>query len=460
MIEIVWRLLWFVVAVSLLVAVHEFGHFWVARRFGIRVLRFSIGFGPALWRRIGRDQTEYVISALPLGGYVMLLNERESNVTPEDAPFSFTHKPPWQRILVLLAGPAFNIIFAILLLWAVLFFSGTPQVRAVIGDVVPHSLAADAGLRSQDEIVALNEQPIHSQGEVVLGLVDAMSSSGEARLGIRGVRGEAGARTVVLRVQNAQARRLLTAPDALRRGLGFEFWSLPPPAVLGRVTPGGPADRVGLQRGDKILAINAERVQSFRDLIRHVSAHPGEAIDVRYARGGAEHSVRVVTADDKSDDGSRVGRLQVSQPPSPPLPPGMLSIRVYGPLEALQVAIQQAWEMTAFQSKMLWRMLLGNVSMKNLSGPLSIAEFAGDSAAAGAAGFVSFLVLISLSLGFLNLLPIPILDGGQIVFNALEWLRGRPLSERALTLGHQLGLVLLALLMGVALFNDVSRQFG
>lgn len=457
MTELLWRVLWFVIAVSLLVAVHELGHFWVARRFGIRVLRFSIGFGPALWRHIGRDKTEYVLSALPLGGYVMLLNERESAVSAEDAPYSFTRKPPWQRILVLLAGPAFNIAFAVLMLWAVLYFSGTTQARAVVGPVMPHSLAADAGLQSKDEILALNDQPVHSQGDVVLGLVDAMSNNGEARLGVRG---EAGVRTVVLRVANAQARRALTEPEALRRGLGFEFFSLPPPAVLGRVTPGGPADRGGLLQGDRILAINGDHVQSFRDLIQHVSAHPGEPIDVRYVRAGVENTVRIVTADDKSEDGSRIGRLQVTQPPSPPLPPEMLAKRFYGPFEALQVATVQAWDMTAFQGRMLWRMLLGNVSAKNLSGPLSIAEFAGDSASAGAAGFVSFLVLISLSLGFLNLLPIPILDGGQVLFNAAEWLRGRPLSERALMIGHQLGLVLLALLMGLALFNDVSRQFG
>lgn len=456
MIDVAWRLLWFVVAVSLLVAVHEYGHFWMARRFGIKVLRFSIGFGPALWRRRGRDDTEYMVAAVPLGGYVMLLNEREGEVAPHDVPHSFTRKPPWQRILVLLAGPAFNIIFAILVLWGVLFFAGTPEVRAVVGDVIPNSLAANAGLRSNDEIVVINGQPVTSRGDVVLGLVDAMSSSGEAQLSVRGAGGE---HSVVLRVETPEARRILTEPDALMRGLGFRFWSVPSPAVLGKVLEGGPAALAGLKEGDRIVAVNNEPVTTFRDVVERVSARPGAALDIRYRRDSSEASVRVTALEDMVD-GRRVGRIRVSEPLPQPLPASMVTRRTYGVFEALGSACTQAWDMTALQAKMFWRMVRGQVSLKNLSGPLSIAEFAGDSASAGVTGFVSFLVLISLSLGFLNLLPIPILDGGQILFNAAEWLRGRPLSERALMLGHQAGIVLLILLMGVALFNDVSRQFG
>ena len=457
MTQLLWTVLWFIIAVSLLVAVHEYGHFWMARRFGIRVLRFSIGFGPALWRRIGRDQTEYMISAVPLGGYVMLLNEREGNVAPEDVPHAFTSKPPWQRILVLLAGPAFNIIFAILLLWIVLLVNGEHTVRAVVGDVAPHSLAANAGLRSADEILQLNGNTVSGQGDVIMGLVDAMSSSGEAQLLVRGQDGE---RAVVMRVENVQTRRSLTAPDSLMRGIGFEFWYPPVPPVLGKVTPGGPADVAGLKAGDTVLSINGDRVASFRELVQRISAHPGEQIDVSYRRDGVDQSVRLRTIEEKGDNGARVGRIMVSVAAGGKMPDSMLSTRRYGPVEALVAASTRAWDMTAMQARMLWRMLIGNLSMKNLSGPLSIAEYAGASANAGTVGFLGFLVTISLALGFLNLLPIPILDGGQVIFNIAEWLRGRPLSERAMTLGYQAGLVLLALLMGVALFNDVSRQFG
>lgn len=456
MMNIAWTAVWFIIAISLLVAVHEFGHYWVARRFGIRVLRFSIGFGPALWRRTGRDKTEYMISAVPLGGYVMLLNEREGEVAPADVPYSFTRKPPWQRILVLLAGPAFNIIFAILVLWGVLFFSGTPQVRAVVGDVAPNSLAANAGLHSNDEILAVNGQPIEGRGDVVMQLVEAMSSTGVAQMQVKG---EGGERAVVLRVETPEARRILTEPDKLMRGLGFRFWSPPSPAVLGTVEPGGPASRAGLLEGDRILAVNGEAVSTFRDLVERVSARPGEAIDLRYSRGGVEHSLRITT-NAEDFDGRKVGRIHVNEPRPQPLPDSMLSYHRYGVVSALTTACTQAWDMTTMQARMLWRMIRGQVSLKNLSGPLSIAEFAGDSASAGASGFLSFLVLISLSLGFLNLLPIPILDGGQVVFNVAEWLRGKPLSERALMLGHQVGIALLVLLMGVALFNDVSRQLG
>lgn len=471
MIDLLWKLLWFIVAISLLVAVHEYGHFWVARRFGIRVLRFSIGFGPALWRRIGRDKTEFMISAVPLGGYVMLLNEREADVAPADVPYSFTRKPPWQRILVLLAGPAFNIGFAILLLWGLLVFSGTPQVRPVIGEVAPNSVAANAGLQANDDIVAVNGEPVQGRGAVILQLVEAMSGNGEARLQVKGTgpaqagpeqagaERESAERTVVLRVTSPEARRELTEPDALLRGLGFRFWRPTSPAVLGAVLPGGPAAQAGLLAGDRILAVNGEPVKTFRDVVEKVSAQPGVPIELRYQRTGAEYTVRVTTTSEHID-GHDVGRIRVNEPQPQPLPESMLSYRRYSVAGAFTAACGQAWDMTAMQARMFWRMIRGQVSLKNLSGPLSIAEFAGDSASAGTSGFLSFLVLISLSLGFLNLLPIPILDGGQIVFNAAEWLRGKPLSERALMLGQQLGIVLLVLLLGVALFNDVSRQFG
>ncbi len=456
MMDVAWKVVWFIIAISLLVAVHEFGHFWVARRFGIKVLRFSIGFGPALWRRIGRDQTEYMISAVPLGGYVMLLNEREGDVAPADVPHSFTRKPPWQRILVLLAGPAFNIFFAIIVLWGVLVFSGTPQVRPVVGDVLPSSLAANAGLKPNDEILAVNGLATEGRGEVVMQLVDAMSSSGEARLQVKG---EGGEHAVVMRVETPEARRILTEPDALMRGLGFRFWSVPSPAVLGKVVPGGPAAVAGLLEGDRILTVNGEAVSTFRDVVERISAKPGETVDLRYSRAGVERGLRITTAADDVD-GRKVGRIRVNEPRPQPLPESMVSYHRYGVVSAFTTACTQAWDMTAMQARMFWRMIRGQVSLKNLSGPLSIAEFAGDSASAGASGFLSFLVLISLSLGFLNLLPIPILDGGQVVFNVAEWLRGKPLSERALMLGHQLGIALLVLLMGGALFNDVSRQFG
>ena len=454
----VWYLIWFVVAVGLLVTVHEFGHFWVARRLGFKVLRFSIGFGrPLLTRVAGADRVEYVVAAVPLGGYVKLLDEREGPVEPRDLPRSFTHRPPWQRILVLLAGPLFNILFAVLVLWAMLWVNGVTEVRAKVGDVTTGSIAARAGLRSGDEIRAINGAAVTGQRDVVFDLLDAMSGRGQALLTVRGNAGET--RQANLSVEDPNERRRLTEPAELFRGLGFQFWTPPVPPVLGPVTPDGPAARAGLAAGDRIVAIDSVPVNDFRQIVDYISARPGERVNIDYRRGGATHSVQVTVASEEAA-GRRIGRIRVQQPAGVTYPPDMLLHTELGVSGALARAGGEAWNMTMLQARLFWRMVLGRVSLKNLSGPLSIAEFAGDSAEAGVASFMSFLVLISLSLGFLNLLSIPILDGGQILFQLVEWLKGSPLSDRAQALGQQVGIALLIVLMGVALYNDIARQFG
>jgi regulator of sigma E protease len=456
--SLVWYLLWFVVAVGLLVTVHEFGHFWVARRLGFKVLRFSVGFGrPLLTRVAGPDRVEYVLAAIPLGGYVKMLDEREGPVDPADLPRSFTHRPPWQRIVVLLAGPGFNILFAVLILWGMLWVNGVTEVRPTVGDVTAGSLAARAGLKSGDEIRAINGTPVTGQRDVVFGLLDAMSARGEADLQVRTADG--GSREARLDVPDAAERRHLTEPSQLFRGLGFQFWTPPVPPVLGQVTPDGPAARAGLHNGDRITALDGVRVQDFRQISDYISARPGARISVEYQRGGASHSATVQVAGEDVD-GRHIGRIRVAPPPGITYPPAMLLHTNLGAAAALGRAGEEAWSMTLLQGRLFWRMVLGRVSLKNLSGPLSIAEFAGDSAEAGVAAFLSFLVLISLSLGFLNLLPIPILDGGQILFQVVEWLKGSPLSERAQALGQQVGIALLIVLMGVALYNDIARQFS
>jgi len=454
----VWYLIWFVIAVGLLVTVHEFGHFWVARRLGFKVLRFSIGFGKPLLKRVaGADRVEYVVAAVPLGGYVKLLDEREGPVEPQDLPRSFTRRPPWQRIVVLLAGPAFNILFAVLVLWGMLWANGITEVRPTIGDVTAGSLAARADLRSGDEIRAINGVAVTGQRDVVFDLLDAMSGPGQAILTVRSSAGET--RQINLSVADGGERRHLTEPAELFHGLGFQFWTPPVPPVLGPVTPGGPAARAGLAAGDRILAIDGVPMSDFRQIGEYISARPGQRLNIDYRRAGVQRSVQVTAASEELG-GKRVGRIQVAQSQASVYPPSMLLHTELGPAAALVRAGDEAWSMTMLQARLFWRMVLGRVSLKNLSGPLSIAEFAGDSAEAGVASFMSFLVLISLSLGFLNLLPIPILDGGQIVFQLVEWLKGSPLSERAQALGQQVGIALLIVLMGVALYNDIARQFS
>jgi len=358
---------------------------------------------------------------------------------------------------VLLAGPGFNILFAILVLWGMFWVNGETEIRPLVGDVVAGSVADRAGLRSGDEIFAINGAPVAGQRDVVFGLLDAMSGQGAALLAVHGHGGEA--RTATLSVPNSTERRRLTEPAELFKGLGFEFWEPTVPAVLGRVLPDGPAARAGLKAGDEITAIDGEPVRNFHDVIARVAGRPGETISVRYLRNGTSFDTRVAVAGERVE-GRLVGRIRVTTATTVKLPDSLLTHTDLTPLAALGRAASEAENMTALQGRLFWRMLIGQVSLKNLSGPLSIAEYAGDSAQAGVAPFLGFLVLISLSLGFLNLLPVPILDGGQIVFQAVEWLKGTPLSERTQVLGQQVGIALLVLLMGVALFNDIARQLN
>jgi len=458
--NLIWQAVWFLVAVSLLVTVHEFGHYWVARRLGFKVLRFSIGFGRPLLSRVwGKDRTEYVVAAIPLGGYVKVLDEREQEVDAAELHRSFTRRPPWQRILMLLAGPGFNIVFAILVLWGMLWVSGVKEYKPVVGDVTADSVAARAGLRSGDEIIAVNSKPAAEQRDVVFDLLDAVSSGPDVELTLRDKAGDT--RAATLHIGSADERRHLTELSGMFKGLGFDFWQPSVPAVLRSVEAGGPAAAAGLKPGDEILAIDGQSVDlaAFQLRIEHSL---GQTLAIRYRRGGEESTARVHVGADDAD--KTIGRIKVGVGPPPGFeikyPPGMVTQRQLPPLIALQRAAGEAWGMTVLQGRLFWRMVLGQVSLKNLSGPLSIAEFAGESAEAGVSSFLSFLVLISLSLGFLNLLPIPILDGGQIVFQLAEWLKGSPVSDRAQAFGQQVGIALLILLMGVALFNDITRQLG
>jgi regulator of sigma E protease len=444
-----WYALWFVISVGLLVTVHEFGHFWVARRLGFKVLRFSVGFGkPLLKWTVGPDRIEYVVAAVPLGGYVKLLDEREGPVAPHELARSFTRRPPWQRIVVLLAGPALNILFAVVVLWGMLWVNGITDIKPRIGEVTPGSIAARADLRPGDDIRSINGASVSTRRDVAFDLLDAVSGRGQADLAVQGADGTL--RQAHLTVSDAAQRRRLTEPAQLLTGLGFDFW-IPPDGVIGQVTAGGAAARAGLLAGDRILSIDGAPVKDFEDLVRLVSGRPGQRVTVTYSRAGIEHTTPLEIASVQSG-GKHIGRIGVGR-----FPESMIQHIDLNAATALSGAAGEAWTLTVLQARMFWRMLEGRVSLKNLSGPLSIAEFAGDSAEAGVASFLSFLVLISLTLGFLNLLPIPILDGGQILFQVVEWLKGSPLSERAQVFGQQVGIALLIVLMGVALYNDIAR---
>jgi regulator of sigma E protease len=454
-----WQhLLAFLFAVGLLVTVHEYGHYWAARRLGFKVLRFSVGFGKPLWKHVGgADRTEYVLAAIPLGGYVKLLDEREAPVDPAEVHRAFNRRPHWQRIVVLFAGPAFNLIFAVLLLAVLFWVNGFTQVRAMVGDVLPDSPASRAGLVSGDEILRMDGATVNDQSDAVMGLLEQMTGDGRVDLMVRSASGQT--RQAVLDVPDSVERRRLTEPENLLQGLGFGFWRPPLPAVVGAVTPDGPAAQAGLQAGDEILAVNGTAVATFDEFQRRTREHAGDSMLLTIRRSGADVTARV-DVQAVEEGGRRTGRIGITSLRSSSLPPSMVVHTEVGPLQALAMGTSEAWRMTALQARVFWRMIQGHVSLKNLSGPLTIAEFAGDTARSGPAEFAGFLVLISLSLGFLNLLPIPILDGGQIVYQLVEWIKGSPLSERAQVVGQQLGIGLLVLMMGVALFNDILRQFG
>jgi regulator of sigma E protease len=456
-----WNLLWFIVCVSLLVTIHEFGHYWVARRLGFKVLRFSIGFGKPLLRWVGKgpDHVEYVIAALPLGGYVKMLDEREGFVSPADAARAFGAKAPWKRILVMLAGPAANILFAILVLWIIYWSTEMVRLKPVAADIVVGSPAAHAGLRDGDELRAIDGRQVEDQGDAAISLLDAVSDDGNVALDVRGHDGSL--RSLNLVIADADQRRKLTEPNQLMSGLGFEFWIPDVPAELGALVAGGPADQAGLKAGDVVVELDGTPIRTFKEFYDYVRARPGKSLLVRVNRNGTFTSRRVTTSvvDEK---GKTFGRLGVASPQdiTKYVPADRLVRTDYGPMAALGAASGRAWQLTVMQTKFFVRMLSGKISLKNLSSPIGIASYAGESARAGVGQYISFLVLISLSLGFLNLLPIPILDGGQIVFVVAEWLKGSPLSERAQMVGWHAGLVMLALLMGVAVFNDLSSRLG
>ncbi|HTX25224.1 MAG TPA: RIP metalloprotease RseP [Steroidobacteraceae bacterium] len=455
---LIWYALWYIVAVGFLVIVHEFGHFWVARRLGFKVLRFSIGFGkPLLSKTVGADRTEIVLAPIPMGGYVKMLDEREGPVAEADLPRSYTHRPPWQRILVLFAGPGANVLFAILVLWGMLWVNGVTDYKPVVGDVSTGSVAARAGLRSGDQITAVNGAPVADERDVLFQLLDVLLARGSATLSVAAPNG-GGARSVTLTLSDPAERKQLSDLTNLHSVLGFEFQEPTFSPVIGQVQPNGPAARAGLQSGDRIVAVDDRPVRNFEDISRDVSGAVGKTVVIRYRRAGVERTTSVTVANIVADGQKFVGIGAWSTPER--YPPGLVIHRKLSGAAALGTAATEAWDLTAMQARLIWRMVLGQVSLRNLSGPIGIAQYAGESAEAGAASFLSFLVLISLAIAFFNLLPIPILDGGQIVFQVAEWVKGRPLSERTQVFGQQIGIALLVLLLGVALFNDVSRQFG
>jgi regulator of sigma E protease len=448
----------FIVAIGVLVAVHEFGHFWVARRLGIRVLRFSIGFGKPLWRRTSADRVEYVIAAIPLGGYVKLLDEREGNVPAHEAPQAFNRQPVWKRIAVLLAGPAFNLAFAVVLYW-VLFVAGVPALKPVVGDVEPDSIAARAGMRYEDQILAVAGEKTETLEAATLGIIEDLTDDGTIRMRVRGVDG--GERE--LELVAGDRSRSLTQPEALLPGLGFDIWRPKVAAVVGDVVAGGAAAKAGVRKGDVILEFDGQRVTDFDQFVDVVEPRFGQSAILKVRRDGGIVALPLTVGEDTVAD-KRVGRIGVYSTRQA-IDTGrkaqdILTLQKYGVVPAIGEAAQKTWDTSIFTLRIVGRILTGDVSLKAISGPISIAETTGFAARQGWRIFLSTLALISISLGVLNLLPIPILDGGQIVYQLAELVKGRPVSERAQLLGQQIGIAMLILMMSLAFYNDIARHLN
>jgi regulator of sigma E protease len=457
--EFVINAIAFVIAIGVLVAVHEFGHFWVARRLGIKVLRFSIGFGKPLYSRIiGKDRVEFVIAAVPLGGYVKLLDEREGNVAEHDAPRAFNRQPIWKRVATLLAGPAFNLVFAVALYW-VLFTAGVPAVKPIIGEVAPESIAARAGLRYEDQILAIGGKPTETLEAATLGILEDLTDDGTIEMKVRGVDGAERELSLVA----GDRSRSLTQPEALLPGLGFEIWRPRLAAVIGNVMKGSAGDRAGLRPNDEIVAIDDQPIAHFQQLVHQVEPNRGRTVTLQVRRDGSIREIPVTIGED-TVAGKKVGRIGIA-PAARPIPTGrttqdLFTLQKYGPLAAVGHAAAKTWDTSVFTLRIVGRIVTGDVSLQAISGPISIAETTGFAARQGWRMFLGTLALISISLGVLNLLPIPILDGGQVIYQLAELVKGRPVSERAQLLGQQIGIAMLILMMTLAFYNDIARHLN
>jgi len=449
-VSVLHTLLWFLIAIGVLVVVHEFGHYLAARLAGVKVLRFSVGFGrPLVSRRVGRDATEWTLAALPFGGYVKMLDEREGAVPPGEAHRSFNRATVSRRIGIVAAGPAANFLLAVVFYWA-LFLHGLPALKPLIGEPPAGTPAAHAGLAAGDEVVAVNGVATASFQDLRLALLRAGVAGGSAELTL------AGGRHIQIDMPSVETENL--ERDTLRP-LGIVRYDPPLAPVIGEVLADGAAARAGLRPGDRLVAAAGMPVASWQAWVETVRAHPSRPLRVEYARQG-RHAALTLVPDTVDVDGERIGRIGAGPEVDAALRASLMTELRYSPLAALGQGIAKTWEMSVFTVEMMARMVMGQVSWKNLSGPLTIADYAGQSASLGWVSFVGFLALVSVSLGVLNLLPIPLLDGGHLMYYLAEVFTGRPVSERTMEIGGRIGTALLLLLMSFALFNDLQRLLG
>jgi regulator of sigma E protease len=452
MLEVAWSVAAFIVAIGVLISFHEFGHFWVARRLGVKVLRYSIGFGKPLWSRTAQDGVEYVIAALPLGGYVKMLDEREGEVAPADAPRAFNRQSPLRRIAIVIAGPLANFLLAVVFYWIV-FVAGVTGLKAVIAEPAAGTRAAAAGLREGDEVVALNGEAMPTFQVLRTALIERALDGETAQLEVR--------RDGAVRAMELPLAGARVDPEYLFTDLGLQPYQPPIPPVLAEVMAGEAADAAGFKAGDRLLAYRGSggsgRIDSWQQWATWLRAHPGDAVEVEVQRGAQHLTLTAIVGREAHEDGTASGRFGARVDVPDALWDNLVTEHRLSVWAAAPAALVQTARMSALTLQMLYRMVLGDVSVKNVTGPIQIAQFAGYTASIGLVSFLSFIAIMSVSLAVLNLLPVPVLDGGHLLYYVVELAKGSPLSERAQVVGQQVGLTLLVALMGLAFYNDILR---
>jgi len=450
----VHTLLAFLAAIAILVVFHELGHYWVARWCGVKVLRFSVGFGPILFRKRFRNgETEWVVSAFPLGGYVKMLDERENEVAEYELPRTFNRQPVWKRMAIVVAGPLANLLLAIVIYWG-LFLHGVPGLKPMLGAIPPDSPAAQAGMVEQEMLLRINGEETPSWQEARWLLLDAALQHAPIELEARSAEG-----TVRLHRLDASSLRPADLDSDFLLKLGLHPWQPAIPAIVGKLSDGGVAQRVGLQPGDRVLLAAGREVKLWEELVSIIRSHPDQSVTLEVMRENTPLSI-ALTPEAVDENGATVGKIGAAPQVERAQIDAMLTEVRYDALEAWPRAIRKTWDTAAISLKMMAKMVVGEASMKNLSGPLTLADYAGQSAQLGLVAFAGFLALVSISLGVLNLLPVPILDGGHLLYYSAELIKGSPVSEQVWEIGQRIGVALLVTLMAMALYNDLSRLFS